>query len=63
MSVFLKSDKIRTNIRVGKKQIAYSVLFSFIFGFTLGIVAKVFDSPIIPNEVSILGYIGSNWGM
>ena len=63
MSVFLKSDKIRTNIRVGKKQIAYSVLFSSIFGSTLGFVAKILDSPIIPNEISILGFIGSNWGM
>ena len=63
MSVFLKSNRIRTNIRVGKKQIAYSVLFSSIFGFTLGFVAKILDSPIIPNEISILGYIGSNWGM
>ena len=55
MSVFLKSNRIRTNIRVGKKQIAYSVLFSSIFGFTLGFVAKILDSPIIPNEISILG--------
>lgn len=63
MSIFLKSDKIRTNIRVGKKQIAYSVLFSFILGSTLGFVAKILDSPIIPDEISILGVIGSNWGI
>ena len=63
MNIFLKSNRIRTNIRVGKKQIAYSVLFSSILGFTLGFVAKILDSPIIPNEISILGYIGSNWGI
>ncbi|RDW14945.1 hypothetical protein [Oceanobacillus chungangensis] len=63
MSEFLKSDKIRTNIRVGKKQKAYSVLFSAIFGFTLGVVAKMLDSPLIPHEFSILGFIGSNWGI
>ncbi|MCL6458461.1 MAG: hypothetical protein K6T85_10700 [Gorillibacterium sp.] len=65
MSVFLISNRIRTNIRVGKKKIAYSVLFSSIFGFTLGFVAKILDSPIISNEISIsiLGSIGSNWGM
>jgi len=63
MSVFLKSNRIRTNVRVGKKQIAYSVLFSFVFGFTLGLIAKILDSPIIPNEISILGVIGSNWGI
>lgn len=63
MSVFLKSDKIRTNITVGKKQIAYSVLFSSILGLILGFVGKILDSSIIPNEISILGYIGSNWGM
>jgi hypothetical protein len=63
MSIFLKSNRIRTNISVGKKQIAYSVLFLFIFGSTLGFVAKILDSPIIPNEISILGFIGSNWGI
>lgn len=62
MSAFLKSDKIRTNIKVGKKQIAYSILFSAIIGFTLGFVAKILDSPTIPREISILGFIGSNWG-
>ncbi|KOP64916.1 hypothetical protein AMS62_06390 [Bacillus sp. FJAT-18019] len=63
MSVFLESNRIRTNINVGKKKIAYSVLFSFVFGFTLGLIAKILDSPIIPNEISILGVIGSNWGI
>lgn len=63
MSAFLKSDKIRTNIKVGKKQIAYSILFSAIIGFTLGFVAKILDSPTIPREISILGFIGSNWGV
>lgn len=63
MSAFLKSNRIRTYISVGKKQITYSVLLSSIFGFTLGFVAKILDSPIIPHEISILGYIGSNWGI
>ncbi|MDU5142540.1 MAG: hypothetical protein E6230_10165 [Paenibacillus dendritiformis] len=63
MSAFLKSDKIRTNIKVGKKQLAYSILFSAIIGFTLGFVAKILDSPTIPREISILGFIGSNWGV
>lgn len=63
MSVFFKSNRIRTNIRVGKNKIVYSILFSFILGLTLGFVAKILDSPIIPNEISILGFIGSNWGI
>ena len=61
--LFLKSNRIRTNIRVGKKQIAYSVLFSFIFGFALGLIAKILDSTLIPNELSFLGFIGSNLGV
>ena len=63
MSVFLKSDKIRTNISVSKKQITYSILFSSILGFTLGFVAKIIDSPIMPSEISNLGLIGSHWGI
>ncbi|AWE07696.1 hypothetical protein DCE79_10010 [Lysinibacillus sp. 2017] len=63
MSIFLKSNNTRTNINVSKKEIAFSVLFSLIFGFILGFVAKILDSPIIPNEISILSFIGSNWGI
>lgn len=63
MSIFLKSNRIRTNISVSKKQIAFSVLFSLIFGFILGFVAKILDSPMIPNEIFILSFIGSNWGI
>ncbi|RDW19174.1 hypothetical protein CWR48_08985 [Oceanobacillus arenosus] len=63
MTVFLKSNRIRTKTIVGKKQIAYSVLFSAILGFTLGFVAKILDSPMIPYEISILSFIGSNWGI
>ncbi|SDN87607.1 hypothetical protein [Bacillus sp. OK048] len=63
MSVFLKFNRIRTNIRVGKKQIAYSVLFVFIFGVASGLIAKILDSTLIPYELSFLGFIGSNLGV
>jgi hypothetical protein len=63
MSVFLKLRKIRNNISVSKNQIAYSVLFAAFLGIILGFVAKILDSPMMPFEISILGYIGSNWGM
>lgn len=63
MNVLLKFRKIRSDIRVSKKQILYSILFSSILGFTLGFVAKILDSPTIPNEFSILGYVGSNWSI
>lgn len=56
-------DKVHTIIRKVKKQIAYSVLFSAILGFTLGIVAKILDSPLTPGIISFLGFMGSNWGM
>ena len=48
---------------IGKKQKVYSVLFSFIFGFVSGIIAKILDSTLIPNELSLLGVIGSNLGV
>ncbi|MEH7239548.1 hypothetical protein [Bacillus sp. JJ1562] len=63
MSMFLKSNRIRTNIKVGKNQIAYSVLFSFIFGFASGLIAKILDLALIPNELSFLGLIGSKLGL
>ncbi|WP_160035443.1 hypothetical protein [Paenibacillus sp. An7] len=63
MDIILKSNRIRAHINVGKNKIAYSILISFILGLSLGLVAKILDSPIIPNEISILGLIGSNWGL
>ena len=63
MVLFLKSNRILTNIRVGKSKKAYSVLFSFIFGFALGLIAKILDSTLIPYEFSFLGFIGSNLGV
>ena len=63
MSVFLKFNGIRPNNEIGKKQKAYSVLFSFIFGFASGFIAKILDSTLIPNELSFLGLIGSNLGV
>lgn len=63
MSMYLKTNRIRTNIIVGTKQKINSVLFAAILGFILGFIAKILDSPIIPYEISILGYIGSNRGI
>ncbi|QED46992.1 hypothetical protein [Cytobacillus dafuensis] len=63
MSVFLKFNGIRPNNEMGKKQKAYSVLFSFIFGFASGLIAKILDSTLIPNELSFLGLVGSNLGV
>lgn len=64
MSLVLKRfNEIRPINMIGKKQKAYSVLFSFIFGFASGLIAKMLDSPIIPDNISILGVIGSNWGI
>ncbi|MFM1651456.1 hypothetical protein ACI7RC_05035 [Brevibacillus sp. B_LB10_24] len=63
MSLFLKFNGIRPNNEMGKKQKAYSVLFSFIFGFASGLIAKILDSTLIPYELSLLGFIGSNLGV
>src|SRR5690625_6075631 len=63
MSIFLKLNGIRPNNEIGKKQKIYSVLFSCIFGFASGLIAKILDSPLIPNELSFLGLIGSNLGV
>ena len=63
MSIPLNFERIRAGTKVGKKQIIYSVLFSAILGFVLGLVAKILDSPIIPYEISFLGFIGSNMGI
>ena len=63
MSIILKSDRIRTNISVGKKQITYSILFSSILGFASGLIAKILDSTLIPNELSFLGLMGSKLGV
>lgn len=61
--LFLKFNGIRPINEVDKKQKAYSVLFSFIFGLASGLVAKMLDSSFIPNELSFLGLIGSNLGV
>lgn len=61
--MFINLNRIRTNIRVSKKQIIYSVIFSFIFGFSSGLIAKILDSTLIPNKLSFLGSIGSQWGV
>lgn len=63
MSVLLKLSGIRPTNEIGKKQKAYSVLFSFIFGFASGLIAKILDSTLIPEELSLLGVIGSNLGV
>ena len=63
MSVFIKINEIRPSNEMGKKQKAYSVLFSFIFGFAAGLIAKILDSAFIPNELSFLGLVGSNLGV
>ncbi|GKV67153.1 hypothetical protein NCCP2331_33060 [Sporosarcina sp. NCCP-2331] len=63
MSVFLNFNGIRPTNVMGKKQKANSVLFSFIFGFASGLIAKILDSTLIPNELSFLGLIGSNLGV
>lgn len=63
MSVILKFNGIRPNNEIGKKQKAYSVLFSFIFGFAAGFIAKILDSTLIPNVISFLGLIGINLGI
>jgi len=63
MSVLLKFNGIRPTNEIGKKQKAYSVLFSFIFGFASGLIAKILDSTLIPDELSLLGVIGGNLGV
>ena len=63
MSVLLKLNGVRPTNEIGKKQKAYSVLFSFIFGFASGLIAKILDSTLIPDELSLLGVIGSNLGV
>ena len=63
MNVFLKFYNLHPNNSVSKKQIVNSIIFSAILGLILGFVAKILDSPSIPNTISILGYIGSNWGV
>lgn len=63
MSVFIEFNGIRSKNEVSKKQKTYSVLFSFIFGSASGLLAKILDSTLIPNELSVLGLIGSNLGV
>lgn len=65
MSSFIEFNGIRSKNEVSKKQKAYSVLFSFIFGFASGLIAKILDSTLISNELSLslLGLIGSKLGI
>lgn len=63
MNTFLKFRKTHENISVSKKQITNSIIFSAILGFTLGFAAKILDSSIIPPTISVLGIIGSRFGI
>jgi len=63
MSAFIEFNGIRSKNEVSKKQKAYSVLFSFIFGFASGLIAKILDSTLISNELPLLGLIGSKLGI
>lgn len=63
MNALLKLNKIRPMDKVDKKQKVSSVIFSFLLGLTSGVIAKILDSTFFPNELSVLGLIGSSLGI
>lgn len=63
MNAFVKLNEKRPMGKVDRKQKVSSVIFCFIFGLLAGLIAKILDSTFIPNELSVLGLIGSSLGI